>query len=155
MAPARFMAWRHHVRMACEAEMRVPAAVPGEKVFDIRRAGLAEPQPLDLKILCGEHALDKAKRPTLGRRNRPATDELLEQGRRIDHGKPLLLCFRHYHALPASGSGPYRLGPSVPGRQPHSTRIQIAPMNGTNAMSDHHPDLSRSCQRFAHTASVA
>lgn len=49
---------------------------------------------------------------------------------------------------PSKGSGPNRLGPSVPFRNPHSTRAQSPPIIGMKLINTHQPDLSRSCHRL-------
>ena len=51
-------------------------------------------------------------------------------------------------------SGPYRLGPKVPSRNPVSTRAHIPPTTGIRLIRIHHADLPRSCHRLARIARI-
>src|SRR5579871_3982 len=116
MAPARFVSRRHHIGVAGENEMRLAASDLGEKIFDIRRAGRRELHAMNFEAAAREEVAEIGKRAGLHRCHRAAADERLCDLDRIG-------AFAHWR--PASGSGPYRLSPTVPRRQPISTNAQI------------------------------
>ena len=149
MGPVRLVAGRHHVGVAGEDEVRRLAADAGIEVVDRRRAGFGEGHAMSGKARVLQDPFKHAERAALRRRHRRTAQQLAGNGDGIGrpshgprlehdpekwksdfgkdhaHSKAILGRRRQPAGAPASGSGPYRFGPTVPRRQPSSTKNQM------------------------------
>ena len=155
MPPRRFIAGRHHVGMAGKYQIGFFAADAGIKIIDGRCARLGERHAMHGEAGLRQHALQIGQRAAVLRRYRAAADRIAGDGDGIGgHAQE----HRARHApvnsrrstvrRPArlSGSGPKRLYPEVPRRQPISTKPQMTRakpprMKSRSPRYDHSADM--------------
>src|SRR5439155_10633473 len=122
MRPAGSVARGDHIGVAGEHEVRGAAADAGIEIVDRIGARFDENHAMGGKARALQETFEHAERAGLRRRHRGAAQEFT--GKRngvggLDHRAPQCA-----GAAP-SGSGPYWFGPTVPRRQPSSTKAQI------------------------------
>src|SRR6266702_55037 len=195
-APGALVAGRHHVGVAGEGDVRAVSADPRIEIVDVGSACFRERHAVTSEAGCDKRFFEHAQRAGVGRCYRGAADEVAGNGQGIDHAPRLTcmppgglalcgtnsisLCWSQLFAgeetepssMSASGSGPNRLSPALPGTQnistrPHSHRMEAATVNGRTQLdlgsrsenwsnrpgttkngSIHQPLLSRSCSRL-------